>query len=184
MLWESSNDLFGHRKGFLSAGVTSGVRPGCRRHLRGCFRRPQWAAAFTGHTHAEDGGSKSTQSCPAADIQQNKTKQQNKTVVCVLMEQGLSARWELDSELLRNCLGANPVAWFSHQWCQHLIWSAILAYISTAAWYFELASLKRSKFSSLLPSNRAPNVKLLWHFKVRRDFSSDFSGFIYFEKWL
>lgn len=113
----------------------------------------------------------------------NKTKQ-NKTVVCVLMEQGLSARWELDSELLRNCLGANPVAWFSHQWCQHLIWSAILAYISTAAWYFELASLKRSKFSSLLPSNRAPNVKLLWHFKVRRDFSSDFSGFIYFEKWL
>lgn len=75
MLWESSNDLFGHRKGFLSAGVTSGVRPGCHRHLRGRFRRPEWAAAFTGRTRAEDGGSKSTQSCPAADIQQNKTKQ-------------------------------------------------------------------------------------------------------------
>lgn len=27
MLQESNSDLFGHRKGFLSAGVASGVRP-------------------------------------------------------------------------------------------------------------------------------------------------------------
>lgn len=70
-------------------------------------------------------------------------------------------------------LGANPVEWFSHQWCQHPIGCSVLACVSSTAWYFKIAYLKRSKYSSLLPSNGARKVKLSWNFRVRWDFSSD-----------
>lgn len=90
MLQESNSDLFGHRKGFLSAGVnfwgeTQSATDIWEDALEG--QTGLHPAACRGHTLAEVGGSTSSRSYPA----DRPSKTQNKTVVCVLMEKALSA---------------------------------------------------------------------------------------------
>lgn len=90
MLQESNSDLFGHRKGFLSAGVnfwgeTQSAADIWEEALEGQTRLHP--AACSRHTPAEVGGSTSSPSYPA----DRHSRKQNKAVVCVLVEKALAA---------------------------------------------------------------------------------------------
>lgn len=156
MLQGSNSDLFGHRKSFLSAGVSfwgetqsaadnweEARRPDCVAScsLRGILQ-PAWDALSRRLVGVW---------VPSHILQTDITKKKEKNpVVYVLVEKTLQLVRDWRKGLLQNCLGADPAAWFFHQWCQHPIQCSVLACVSTATWHFEFTYLKRSKCSSLL----------------------------------
>lgn len=146
MLQESNSDLLGHRKRFLSAGVTSGVRPSLPQTSERMLSEAR--RGCTGHTLAEVGGRTRSQSSPARQTLKNKTEQNWSVYLDGTSSLSLIGTGE---RTVRNRSEANRVAWFSHQWHQHLNWCSGLAYVSITAWYLEFVDLKRSKYSSLLP---------------------------------
>ena len=166
---ESNSDLFGHRKGFLSAGV----------HFWGetSSAADIWKEALEGQTGLQPAQAALLRRSvgvwtPCHILQTDIPK--NRTVVCVLVEQALPTWEELEKGTLgSNCLGANTVARFSHEWYQHPTGCYVLAYVSATACFLEFAFLQRSRYSSLLPSNGAIKVRLSWNFRVRWDFNSD-----------
>lgn len=83
MLQESNSDLLGHRKSFLSAGVTSGVRPSLPPTSERMLSEARLSGPHSRRSWWED--EIPDISCKA-DI-----KKQNRTGVCILMEQVLSA---------------------------------------------------------------------------------------------
>lgn len=90
MLQESDSDLFGHRKGFLSAGADFWGETQSAADIWEDARGGQTGlqpAACSGPAPAEVGGSMSSRSDPA----DGRSKKQSKTVVCVLVEKLLSA---------------------------------------------------------------------------------------------
>lgn len=126
MLQESHSDLFGHRKGFLSAGVNFwGETQSAADIWEDAFegQTGPHPAACLGHTLAEVGWGMSSQSYPAV---RHSKKQQNCSL-CLDGKNSLSLVGTRERASLRNCRGANPLAWLSHQWCQHPILCSAVA---------------------------------------------------------
>lgn len=152
--------LFGHRKGSYQQELTSGVRPRLpqtsERMLQkarlGCSLQPAQATLMQRLV-----GVQAPRHVLQTDIPKSKSKVQFVSWWKKLSQLGRSWR----KGLLRNCFGASPVLWFSHQWCQHSLGCSVLANVSPTAWYFEFAYLKRSKYSSLLPSSGARSQSVM-----------------------
>lgn len=122
MLQGSNSDLFGHRKSFLSAGVSfwgetqsaadnweEARRPDCVAScsLRGILQ-PAWDALSRRLVGVW---------VPSHILQTDITKKKEKNpVVYVLVEKTLQLVRDWRKGLLQNCLGADLAAWFFHQW--------------------------------------------------------------------
>lgn len=167
MLQEPNSDLLGHRKSFLSAGVTSGVRPSLPPTSERMLSEARLGCP--GHTLAEVGGRTRSQTSPARQTLKNKTE-----LECV-------SWWNKFSQLGRNWRKNCEEPFRSKSCCVVLPPMASASKLMLRVglcfkhcFVLGICWFEKVQVQLLVTSDSAKNVKLSGNVRV----SWDFNGFI------